>query len=209
MAGASSCRSSAARWKGRRALARGLSAGDLRAAACGHARGPVAGGSGGLAQRPAPSSPPDPTWSPSFPASGPSSTATIRITSPGSSPRAWPCSVPQRCLFGSNFPIEKLWTRYADLLDAHLQASAGLTPAERKASSAIRRAASIGSTVPDEPVRAASHEICSSPEVAGHPPGRRARAPGQRASGHDSAATSNRFLRQDRLSQLCSARAQA
>ena len=26
---------------------------------------------------------------------------------------------PERCLFGSNFPIEKLWTSYADLLDAH------------------------------------------------------------------------------------------
>ena len=37
----------------------------------------------------------------------------------------------QRCLFGSNFPIEKLWTGYEDLLDAHLQASAALTPAQR------------------------------------------------------------------------------
>ncbi|TCT05040.1 amidohydrolase family protein [Aquabacter spiritensis] len=25
----------------------------------------------------------------------------------------------ERCLFGSNFPIEKLWTSYADLIDAH------------------------------------------------------------------------------------------
>jgi predicted TIM-barrel fold metal-dependent hydrolase len=25
---------------------------------------------------------------------------------------------PDRCLFGSNFPIEKLWTSYADLVDA-------------------------------------------------------------------------------------------
>ena len=24
-----------------------------------------------------------------------------------------------RCLFGSNFPIEKLWTTYAELVDAH------------------------------------------------------------------------------------------
>jgi predicted TIM-barrel fold metal-dependent hydrolase len=37
----------------------------------------------------------------------------------------------QRCLFGSNFPIEKLWTGYKDLLDAHLQASAALTPQQR------------------------------------------------------------------------------
>ena len=25
-----------------------------------------------------------------------------------------------RCLFGSNFPIEKLWTSYGDLIDAYL-----------------------------------------------------------------------------------------
>ena len=31
-----------------------------------------------------------------------------------------------RCLFGSNFPIEKLWTSYRDLLDAFLAAAAGL-----------------------------------------------------------------------------------
>ena len=108
---------------------RGLPAGDLRAAACGHARGPVAGGSGGLAQRPAPSLPPGPTWSPSSPASAPSSTATIPVTSPGSSRESVALFGAQRCLFGSNFPIEKLWTGYKDLLDAHLQASAALTPA--------------------------------------------------------------------------------
>ena len=26
---------------------------------------------------------------------------------------------PARCLFGSNFPIEKLWTRYSDLVAAY------------------------------------------------------------------------------------------
>jgi predicted TIM-barrel fold metal-dependent hydrolase len=26
---------------------------------------------------------------------------------------------PARCLFGSNFPVEKLWTRYADLIAAY------------------------------------------------------------------------------------------
>ena len=31
-----------------------------------------------------------------------------------------------RCMFGSNFPIEKLWTSYADLFDAFLKATAGL-----------------------------------------------------------------------------------
>ena len=29
---------------------------------------------------------------------------------------------PDRCLFGSNFPIEKLWTNYRALVDAHLDA---------------------------------------------------------------------------------------
>jgi predicted TIM-barrel fold metal-dependent hydrolase len=29
---------------------------------------------------------------------------------------------PERCLFGSNFPVEKLWTRYADLVAAYVRA---------------------------------------------------------------------------------------
>jgi predicted TIM-barrel fold metal-dependent hydrolase len=29
---------------------------------------------------------------------------------------------PTRCLFGSNFPIEKLWTRYSDLVAAYRRA---------------------------------------------------------------------------------------
>jgi predicted TIM-barrel fold metal-dependent hydrolase len=29
---------------------------------------------------------------------------------------------PERCLFGSNFPVEKLWTRYADLISAYRKA---------------------------------------------------------------------------------------
>jgi predicted TIM-barrel fold metal-dependent hydrolase len=33
----------------------------------------------------------------------------------------------QRCLFGSNFPIEKLWTNYADLVGAYRKAVAGLS----------------------------------------------------------------------------------
>ncbi len=40
---------------------------------------------------------------------------------------------PQRSMFGSNFPIEKLWTRYADLLAATRAGLGGLTPAERHA----------------------------------------------------------------------------
>lgn len=38
-----------------------------------------------------------------------------------------------RCLFGSNFPIEKLWTDYRTLLDAFRAASAGLSAAEQDA----------------------------------------------------------------------------
>ena len=38
-----------------------------------------------------------------------------------------------RCLFGSNFPIEKLWTSYGALLDAFRDAAAGLDAAARAA----------------------------------------------------------------------------
>jgi predicted TIM-barrel fold metal-dependent hydrolase len=38
-----------------------------------------------------------------------------------------------RCLWGSNFPIEKLWTDYATLLDAHRRAAGGLSTAEQRA----------------------------------------------------------------------------
>jgi predicted TIM-barrel fold metal-dependent hydrolase len=38
-----------------------------------------------------------------------------------------------RCLFGSNFPIEKLWTSYADLWAAHRAAIAHLSPADQAA----------------------------------------------------------------------------
>jgi predicted TIM-barrel fold metal-dependent hydrolase len=39
----------------------------------------------------------------------------------------------QRCLFGSNFPIEKLWTSYAELAAAYRAAIAGLPPADQAA----------------------------------------------------------------------------
>ena len=39
----------------------------------------------------------------------------------------------ERCLFGSNFPIEKLWTSYAALLDAFLAAAADLDEGARTA----------------------------------------------------------------------------
>jgi predicted TIM-barrel fold metal-dependent hydrolase len=38
-----------------------------------------------------------------------------------------------RCLWGSNFPIEKLWTGYGPLLDAHRRRAGGLSEAERHA----------------------------------------------------------------------------
>jgi predicted TIM-barrel fold metal-dependent hydrolase len=38
----------------------------------------------------------------------------------------------ERCLFGSNFPIEKLWTSYRDLVGAHRDAIK-LSPSQRDA----------------------------------------------------------------------------
>jgi len=38
-----------------------------------------------------------------------------------------------RCLFGSNFPIEKLWTSYADLVTAHRAAIASLPAPDQQA----------------------------------------------------------------------------
>jgi predicted TIM-barrel fold metal-dependent hydrolase len=38
-----------------------------------------------------------------------------------------------RCLWGSNFPIEKLWTDYPALIGAHRDAAAGLPEADRRA----------------------------------------------------------------------------
>ena len=38
-----------------------------------------------------------------------------------------------RCLWGSNFPIEKLWTDYPSLVSAHRAAAGGLSDAEQQA----------------------------------------------------------------------------
>ncbi len=40
---------------------------------------------------------------------------------------------PKRCLYGSNFPIEKLWTDYASLIGAFRDAAAPLSAAAQKA----------------------------------------------------------------------------
>lgn len=37
-----------------------------------------------------------------------------------------------RCLWGSNFPIEKLWTDYTTLFETHLRAAGGLSEADRQ-----------------------------------------------------------------------------
>jgi predicted TIM-barrel fold metal-dependent hydrolase len=39
----------------------------------------------------------------------------------------------ERCLFGSNFPIEKIWTGYRDLIEAFLKAAGDLSAADRRA----------------------------------------------------------------------------
>ncbi len=39
----------------------------------------------------------------------------------------------RRCLFGSNFPIEKIWTSYGELIDAFLKSAADMSAAKQKA----------------------------------------------------------------------------
>ena len=39
----------------------------------------------------------------------------------------------ERCLFGSNFPIEKLWTSYAELVATFRAAVADLADSEQRA----------------------------------------------------------------------------
>jgi predicted TIM-barrel fold metal-dependent hydrolase len=40
---------------------------------------------------------------------------------------------PERCMFGSNFPIEKQWTKYSDLAAAYRNALAPLGEATSRA----------------------------------------------------------------------------
>ena len=112
-------------------LAARFSEDHLHPAARRHARGPLRGGQGRLARRHAASSRRSRTSTRSFPASAPSSTATIPPTSPGSCARRSAFSVPRRCLFGSNFPIEKLWTDFAALAGAYREAAALYSPEEQ------------------------------------------------------------------------------
>ena len=39
----------------------------------------------------------------------------------------------KRCMFGSNFPIEKLWSKYSDLFDGFRKATTGLPKGQQKA----------------------------------------------------------------------------
>ena len=39
----------------------------------------------------------------------------------------------KRCMFGSNYPIEKLWTSYRKLFDAFRKATSGLPKGQQKA----------------------------------------------------------------------------
>jgi predicted TIM-barrel fold metal-dependent hydrolase len=40
---------------------------------------------------------------------------------------------PRRCMFGSNFPIEKLWTTYAEVVRVTTECLAGLSAEEQRA----------------------------------------------------------------------------
>ena len=77
-------------------------------------------------------SPASRTSSRSFPASAPSSTATTRGISPTIVDETIGCSA-RPLLFGSNFPIEKLWTSYAELVDAYRKALASFPEATQRA----------------------------------------------------------------------------
>ena len=39
----------------------------------------------------------------------------------------------ERCMFGSNFPIEKIWTGYGSLLDAYMESASNLPETDRQA----------------------------------------------------------------------------
>jgi predicted TIM-barrel fold metal-dependent hydrolase len=102
---------------GSRRTRRRLSRGDLRSPARRHAGGPVAGRRrawrDGMALLAA-----SPTSSASSRDSAPSCAATIP-PSRHDRPDTLALFGADRCLFGSNFPIEKLWTTYPELFAAH------------------------------------------------------------------------------------------
>ncbi len=52
---------------------------------------------------------------------------------------------PQRCVWGSNFPVEKIWTDYASIVTAFRAAIAHLPDVERRAACTTIPCGSIGS----------------------------------------------------------------
>ncbi len=103
---------------GRRALAKAFPDHHVCADACRHAGGSIGDRPARLARRHGAARRSSPICTRNFPVSGPSSTATIRRTSPISSPKRSRLFGPERCVWGSNFPIEKFWTDYASIVSA-------------------------------------------------------------------------------------------
>ena len=68
------------------------------------------------------------TWSPNSPGSARSFIATTLTHIAAIVADTLAMFGADRCLFGSNFPIEKLWTNYRDLIDAYLDCGRNSNP---------------------------------------------------------------------------------
>jgi hypothetical protein len=129
----STSRSSPARWP-MPPSSRGRIRRRLHPAARRHAGGPQHPKAGRPGARACGSSPPARTSSRSSPASAPSSMPARSSCGSRWSWRRWRSSVsPARCLFGSNWPIETLWTDYAAIVATTRECLVGLTREERAA----------------------------------------------------------------------------
>ena len=117
---------------GRGAAGGGQSRHHLRAAALRHAGGPDPARPGRLARRHAPPRRPAERRQQALRPRHLHPPQRPRRTSPTSSARPSALFGPDRCLFGSNFPIEKLWTSYADLVAAFRQAVAAFPEPARR-----------------------------------------------------------------------------
>ena len=114
-------------------LAEACPEGHVRAAARRHARGPFAPPDGRNGARAWCAWAPAPTWSPSSPGLAPSCIATIPEHIADVVRETVGIFGAGRCLFGSNFPIEKLWTSYGALIEAYRDAVGRFTPKEQQA----------------------------------------------------------------------------
>ena len=110
---------------------RGCPESDLRSPARRHAGGPSAGKAAPPGARACRNSPPVPTWFQNSRGSARSFTATTRAHIADVVDATVEMFGAERCLFGSNFPIEKLWTSYGDLVAAYEDAMAAF-PAEAR-----------------------------------------------------------------------------